>query len=60
MYLYEEYYGYNDGNFSDDEMNSPAKLMMDMLAVLSKCKDGVFQKVDVSKWELSRNYISSE
>jgi hypothetical protein len=49
LYLYEEYYGYNDGSIYDDEMNSPAKLMMDMLAVLSKCKDGIFQKVDVSK-----------
>ena len=48
MYLYEEYYGYCDGNFSDDEMNNPAKLIMDLLSILCKCREGILEKVQVN------------
>ncbi|CAC5405681.1 unnamed protein product [Mytilus coruscus] len=54
LYLHDEYYGYSDGNFSDDEMNNPAKLIMDMLSVLCKCKDGVMEKVEQKTQEMQQ------
>ncbi|XP_076096534.1 uncharacterized protein LOC143067285 isoform X1 [Mytilus galloprovincialis] len=54
LYLHDEYYGYSDGNFSDDEMNNPAKLIMDMLSVLCKCKEGVMEKVEQKTQEMQQ------
>ncbi|XP_069104557.1 putative leucine-rich repeat-containing protein DDB_G0290503 [Argopecten irradians] len=51
-YLDEERHGYCNGNFSDDELKCPAKIMLDMLQCLKFLRDGVYDKIDQKHYEI--------
>ncbi|XP_033760465.1 uncharacterized protein LOC117342420 [Pecten maximus] len=51
-YLDEERHGYCNGNFSDDELKCPAKIMLDILKCLKFLQDGVYDKIDQKHFEI--------
>lgn len=49
MFLCDPYYGYMDGNFSEDEKMSPAKLMLDWLNVFDHINIELRRKLEASR-----------
>ena len=47
-YILDDYHGYCDGNFSDDERRIPSILILDMLKDLDKMREALQKKVEVS------------
>ena len=47
MFLLDPFYGYTRGNFSEDEKESPSKLMLDFIGVFDKINNELGKKLDV-------------
>lgn len=48
MFLLDPFYGYVQGDFSDEEKTSPAKVLLDMINVFNQIRQDCVQKLEVS------------
>ena len=46
-FIEDDYHSYSTGNFNGEEARDPAKLILDLIQQVIKCKEGVFQKLEV-------------
>lgn len=49
MFLLDPFYGYVQGDFSDEEKTSPAKVLLDMINVFNQIRQDCVQKLEVSR-----------
>ncbi|XP_022341907.2 uncharacterized protein LOC111135822 [Crassostrea virginica] len=45
-FIEDDYHSYSTGNFNGEEARDPAKLILDLIQQVIKCKEGVFQKLE--------------
>lgn len=45
-FIEDDYHSYSTGNFTGEEARDPAKLILDLIQQVIKCKEGVFQKLE--------------
>ncbi|XP_061171036.1 uncharacterized protein LOC133180568 [Saccostrea echinata] len=51
-FIEDDYHSYSKGNFTDDEVRDPAKLVLDLINQVIKCKEGVYQKLEQKHTEI--------
>lgn len=54
-YLEEEYYGYCKGNFTDNEMKDPAKIILDLIQKFDNVRETIHKKVD-EQFSMEKEY----
>lgn len=44
----DDAFGYRHGQYKDNELKDPAKLLLDLINGLDLCKKGMYEKIEVS------------
>ncbi|XP_048746708.2 uncharacterized protein LOC125659164 [Ostrea edulis] len=53
-FIEDSYHSYSTGNFTDDEVRDPGKLILDLVNQVIKCKEGVYQKLEQKHVEVMK------